>query len=84
MSPAESEGAEAWILTVLCAMLQKSELQRLFHAHKGKRDCVATIVAEFPGRLSKAQIRSQLRRLGLQLKQPALSQQVRYVSQMLP
>ena len=50
------------------ALLQKSELQRLFHAHKGKRDCMAKIVEEFPGQMSKGQIRSQLRRLGLQLK----------------
>ncbi|BDA45591.1 Topoisomerase 1-associated factor 1 at N-terminal half [Coccomyxa sp. Obi] len=54
---------------------QKSELQRLFHAHKGKRDCLATIAAEFPGQLSKGQIRSQLRRLGLQLKQPGEKEQ---------
>ncbi len=58
-------------------MLQKSELQRLFHAHKGTRDCLARIAAEYSGQLSKGQIRSQLRRLGLQLKQPGEKEQVR-------
>lgn len=58
------------------ALLQKSELQRLFHAHKGKRDCLAKIVEVFPGQMSKGQIRSQLRHLGLQLKGGAAKEEV--------
>ncbi|EIE20339.1 hypothetical protein COCSUDRAFT_58046 [Coccomyxa subellipsoidea C-169] len=54
---------------------QKGELQRLFHAHKGKRDSLAKIAAELPGQLSKGQIRTQLRRLGLQLKQSGAGQE---------
>lgn len=69
----------------LCAdVLQRSELQRLFNAHKGKRDCLAKIVEEFPGSLNKGQIRLQLRRLGLHLKQSGAGKEQVICSLQLP
>jgi hypothetical protein len=63
--------------TARVVAMQKAQLQELFEKHKGQRDCLAKLATELPGGFTKGQICSQLRRLGLKLKQQAAKDMVR-------
>ena len=56
--------------------LQKSQLQELFHKHKGTRSCLARIAEELPGGFRRGQVSKHLRQLGLQLKKKRTAEQV--------
>ena len=45
---------------------QKVQLRELFHEQEGRRDCLVRIANKLPGGFGKSQIRTHLRKLGLQ------------------